>query len=91
MGDRFAVEQPVGLCERSPMVNARGWLVVAIWTAAMLSVSVASNFPCPSKGQSCARVKAAVAMFGEDAVEGHARACGWTDREIEQARRCLRK
>jgi hypothetical protein len=39
---------------------------------------------------SCRRVKTAVAIYGEAAVEAWARSKGISEKEIERARRCLR-
>jgi hypothetical protein len=39
---------------------------------------------------SCRLVKKAVAIYGEATVESWARSKGFSDKEIEKARRCLR-
>lgn len=39
---------------------------------------------------SCRLVKAAVAIYGEAAIEAWARSKGVSEKEIERARRCLR-
>jgi hypothetical protein len=44
----------------------------------------------PARAVPCWVVKKAVAQYGEAAVESWARSRGISDKEIEQARRCLR-
>ena len=44
----------------------------------------------PAQAVPCWAVKKAVAQYGEAAVESWARAKGVSDKEIEQARRCLK-
>jgi hypothetical protein len=44
----------------------------------------------PAQAVPCWTVKKAVAQYGEAAVESWARAKGVSDKEIEQARRCLK-
>lgn len=45
---------------------------------------------CPTQAFPCWVVKKAVAQYGEAAVESWARAKGFSDQEIEKAKRCLR-
>lgn len=74
------------------MINSRGWLFVFLATCAMLMVAVnvrAAELPCPAKNHSCAMIKTAIATVGEEFVLAKVRACGWTEREIEETqRRC---
>jgi hypothetical protein len=44
----------------------------------------------PADEISCRIVKRAVAQYGEATAEAWARARGFSDREIERARRCLK-
>jgi hypothetical protein len=53
-------------------------------------VVTALLFPFPAYAAPCWVVKKAVAQYGEAAVESWARAKGFSDREIEKARRCLK-
>jgi hypothetical protein len=44
----------------------------------------------PAQGVPCWVVKQAVARYGEAAAESWARAKGFSDKEIEKAKRCLK-
>ena len=44
----------------------------------------------PAESMSCRVVKRAVAHYGEAAAEAWARANGFSDKDIERARRCLK-
>jgi hypothetical protein len=46
--------------------------------------------PSPAEVISCRLVKRAVAQYGEAAAESWARAKGFSDKDIERAKRCLR-
>lgn len=50
----------------------------------------AAELPCPSKHYFCWQVKLAVSTFGEPAVRAKAKQCGWTDKKIADAEKCLR-
>lgn len=53
--------------------------------------AAAAAYPCPSpKRYYCWQIKAAAAAFGADALEAHARSCGWTELQITVAKRCLK-
>lgn len=54
------------------------------------SVAFAADFPCPPKRYYCWEVKLAISYFGEPAVVGKARQCGWPEWKINEARRCLK-
>lgn len=51
----------------------------------------AGELPCPPKRYFCWEVKAAVNLFGEQALVEKARSCGWPESRIAIARRCLAK
>lgn len=50
----------------------------------------AAEPPCPPKRFYCWEVKAAVAVWGEQAMRARAKACGWPESKIEAAAKCLR-
>ena len=56
----------------------------------MLSGAKAGDLPCPPKRYSCWQVRLAVNSLGEVATANHARACGWSEAKIAEARRCLK-
>jgi hypothetical protein len=53
-------------------------------------VAIALQCCLPAHDVPCWVVRQAVARYGEAAVESWARAKGISDKEIEQAKRCLR-
>ena len=59
-------------------------MIRAIVVVAALLVSF------PARAIPCWMVRKAVAQYGEAAVEAWARAKGFSEKEIEKARRCLR-
>jgi hypothetical protein len=56
-----------------------------------VGVMVAALFAVPAHAISCWVVRKAVVQYGEAAVESWARSKGISDKDIEKARRCLRK
>lgn len=64
----------------------------AILIAAIIVFSSAAAFaqPCPPKRYACWMVQAVEAKWGWETVANHARSCGWTEIEINRARRCLK-
>jgi hypothetical protein len=54
----------------------------------LLAIAVLVSFP--AHPVPCWMVKKAVVQYGEAAVESWARAKGFSDKEIEKAKRCLR-
>jgi hypothetical protein len=56
----------------------------------MLSGARAADLPCPPKHTACWQVRLAVDSFGETATVERAKACGWSEAKIAQARKCLR-
>ena len=56
----------------------------------MLSGAKAGDLPCPPKHYACWQVRLAVNSFGEVAAANQARACGWSEAKIAEARRCLK-
>lgn len=76
------------------MINSRGLLFAFLAGAAFLmlaSKARAQNAPCPPQRFYCWQVKAAAELLGEAYLEAKAKSCGWPQRKIEEARRCLRK
>ena len=53
----------------------------------LLTILLASS---PADEISCRIVKRAVALYGETAAEAWARVRGFSDKDIERARRCLK-
>jgi hypothetical protein len=58
-----------------------------ILLAFLLAALLASS---PADGVSCRIVKRAVAQYGEAAAEAWARARGFSDKDIERAKRCFK-
>ena len=56
----------------------------------VLSGARAADLPCPPKHAACWQVRAAVDAYGEDVVTIRAKACGWSDERVFDARKCLR-
>lgn len=50
----------------------------------------AAELPCP-KRYACWEVRLAVHLAGEQAVRAKAKQCGWSDRKIEEASKCLQR
>lgn len=72
------------------------WCIIVLATAVVLLIIAyhstvhAADLPCPPRFYTCLMVRNAVAQYGQDAVEVHARACGWTESQIKAAKRCLK-
>jgi hypothetical protein len=56
----------------------------------LLILIAALLLPVPAQAFPCWVIRKAVAQYGEAALESWARARGISEREIENARRCLR-
>jgi len=69
----------------------RVWVLVVAMTLILAGLALAADYPCPPKFYTCQMVRKVVSEHGEGPVVAHARACGWTDRQIETALRCVRK
>ena len=63
-------------------------LVAAVLGCASPPVA-AGEGPCPRQ-LACWQVRLAVNRYGESAAVDHARACGWTEAKIAEARKCVR-
>jgi hypothetical protein len=50
----------------------------------------AGELPCPPKRYLCIEVRLAAAAWGEQALRDKAKKCGWSDRKIDEASKCLR-
>jgi hypothetical protein len=50
----------------------------------------AAEGPCPTRHVACWEVRLAVNRYGEDAAAAHAKACGWPEAKIAEARKCLK-
>jgi hypothetical protein len=72
-------------------MNARGWLVLILAIVLLAAVCRAAESPSKPIGTySCADIRAAVALFTSvEAAVKAARAAGASDRQIEDAKRCL--
>jgi hypothetical protein len=64
---------------------------LAVLAGLLLSGARAADLPCPPKHTACRQVRLAADTFAEAAAVAHARACGWSDARIAEARKCLAK
>lgn len=64
----------------------------AVLITVVLVCSSAAAFaqPCPPKRYACWMVQLAASKWGAEAVVDHARSCGWSEIEINRAKRCLK-
>lgn len=66
---------------------------IFVLTAALILLltrpAKSAELVCPPKRYFCWQVRAAAVSFGEAALEGRARSCGWSDLQITIARRCI--
>lgn len=69
------------------MIFLRAILIAAILVC---SSAAALALPCPPKRYACWMVSAAAEKWGAEAVMTHARSCGWSEIEINRAKRCLK-
>ena len=76
------------------MMNARGWLAIAVWVVFGLICWISG----PAKATepvrlvvtlNCDDIRAIAQWKGWDELERRARAAGASDRQIEDAKRCL--
>lgn len=65
-------------------------LICALLGFAIIGIAHATELACP-KRYACWQVRLAVSTFGEGAVVDHARACGWSEDRISEARKCMRR
>lgn len=79
----------MNLCRDDWMVLIRAMLIASLLVLLMSSAALAQ--PCPPKRYFCWQVRLAAASFGLWAIEANARACGWSEAEIDRARKCLPK
>jgi hypothetical protein len=74
------------------MITRQGWLCVFLFAAAFLmlaSKARAEGHPCPPKHFYCWQVKMFVDETNKSAAVAHVRACGWPEKLIERALKCL--
>jgi hypothetical protein len=68
---------------------AIAFAALLVLASLMLSGARADELPCPPKRYACWQVRLAVNTFGEPAIVDHAKACGWSDTKIAEAKKCL--
>jgi hypothetical protein len=74
------------------VINARASLVAVLLAMAIVllaSKARAEGQPCPPKHFYCWQVKLFVDETNKSAALAHVRACGWPEKLIERALKCL--
>jgi hypothetical protein len=75
-----------------PVINSRGLLCVFLAMVALVMIASkarAEGHPCPPKHFYCWQVKLFVDETNKSAAVAHVRACGWPEKLIERALKCL--
>jgi len=71
------------------MINRRGWLVIAIWTAFAMSAALAKSEPRLPLGYTCEDVRASIQRYGKLVAKALAYANGATKEQVREAEKCL--
>jgi hypothetical protein len=69
------------------MMRAVGMALALLGAAPALR---AADLPCPPRQPACWQVRLVIERYGQAAAIAHARACGWTEAKITEARKCLK-
>jgi hypothetical protein len=72
------------------LMTAVALAALLVLAGLMLSGAHAADLPCPPKHPTCWQIRLAVNSFGEPATVNHAKACGWSEARIAEARKCLK-